>query len=224
MPLNDLPHAERPREKLLAHGAAALSDAELLALLLRTGLKGKGVLELSRDLLAQFGSVRALLGASSNELNAIKGLGPAKYAELCAVLELAKRALAEELRAEPLLNSPNAVRDFLQLWLSSKPYEVFAVLFLDTKHRLIKAEEMARGTLSRAAVFPREIARRALELNAGAVILAHNHPSGDAEASFADQAVTRSIQAALELLEVTVLDHWVIGRGATTSFKLSGLL
>ena len=224
MALSDLPESERPREKLLASGAAALSDSELLALLLRTGMKGKSVLELARELLAQFGGVRALLAASHKELSAIKGLGPAKFAELSAVLELAKRALAEELRTEPLLDSPQAVRDYVQLWLSHKPYEVFAVLFLDSRHRLIKAEELSRGTLTRATVFPREIARRCLELNAAAVILAHNHPSGDADASFSDQAVTRNIQAALELIEVRVLDHLVVGRGVTTSFALSGML
>jgi DNA repair protein RadC len=224
MPLADLPEAERPREKLLARGAAALSDAELLALLLRTGLPGKSVLQLARELLAQFGSVGALLGAPHAQLKNIKGLGKAKYAELSAVLELARRALAEQLRARAVLSDPQAVRDFLRLWLAARPFEVFAVLFLDTQNRLIAAEELFRGTLTQTSVYPRELARRALELNAASVILTHNHPSGVAEPSRADELLTQSLKAALQLLDIRVLDHIVVGSGGAVSFAERGLL
>lgn len=224
MPLSDLPQHERPREKLLAGGAAALSDAELLALLLRTGVRGKSVLQLAREMLAQFGSVAALLNAPASQLRAVKGLGQAKYAELAAVLELARRALAEELRARAVLGNPQAVRDYLRLWLAARPYEVFAALFLDAQHRLIAAEELFRGTLTQTSVYPREVARRTLELNAAAVILTHNHPSGVAEPSRADEALTHALRDALALLDVRVLDHIVVGSAGTVSFAERGLL
>jgi DNA repair protein RadC len=224
MPLSDLPQSERPREKLLAHGPAALADAELLALLLRTGLKGKSVLELAREMLQQFGSVAALLNASPAQLKAIKGLGQAKRAELTAVLELARRALAEELRAREVLSSPHAVHDYLRLWLQSRTYEVFAVLFVDAQNRLIVAEELFRGTLTHTSVYPREVARRALELNAASVILAHNHPSGIAEPSQSDERLTQTLKAALQLIDVRVLDHIIVGQGSTVSLAERGLM
>ena len=224
MPLQDLPAALRPREKLLANGAAALGDAELLALLLRTGLQGKNVLVLAQELLAQFDGVGGLLQAGMDELKTVKGLGPAKRAELAAVLELARRALAAQLKTQPLLNSPEAVRHYLQLSLGHKPHEVFAVLFVDAQHRLIAMEELFRGTLTQTSVYPREVAVRALHLNAASVLLAHNHPSGDATPSAADTQLTRRLKSALALIDVQVLDHFVVTRTAVTSLAEQGLM
>ena len=224
MPLQDLPAALRPREKLLANGAAALGDAELLALLLRTGLQGKNVLVLAQELLAQFDGVGGLLQAGMDELKTVKGLGPAKRAELAAVLELARRALAAQLKTQPLLNSPEAVRHYLQLSLGHKPHEVFAVLFVDAQHRLIAMEELFRGTLTQTSVYPREVAVRALHLNAASVLLAHNHPSGDATPSTADTQLTRRLTSALALIDVQVLDHFVVTRTTVTSLAEQGLM
>ena len=224
MPLQDLPAALRPREKLLANGAAALGDAELLALLLRTGLQGKNVLVLAQELLAQFDGVGGLLQAGMDELKTVKGLGPAKRAELAAVLELARRALAAQLKTQPLLNSPEAVRHYLQLSLGHKPHEVFAVLFLDAQHRLIAMEELFRGTLTQTSVYPREVAVRALHLNAASVLLAHNHPSGDATPSAADTQLTRRLTSALALIDVQVLDHFVVTRTTVASLAEQGLM
>ena len=224
MPLQDLPAALRPRDKLLANGAAALGDAELLALLLRTGLQGKNVLVLAQELLAQFDGVGGLLQAGMDELKTVKGLGPAKRAELAAVLELARRALAAQLKAQPLLNSPEAVRHYLQLSLGHNPHEVFAVLFVDAQHRLIAMEELFRGTLTQTSVYPREVAVRALHLNAASVLLAHNHPSGDATPSAADTQLTRQLKSALALIDVQVLDHFVVTRTAVASMAEQGLM
>ena len=224
MLLTDLPPDARPREKLLAFGPGSLADAELLALLLRTGLAGKSVLHLAQELLDQFGGLAGLLKAELTDLARIRGLGPAKRAEIAAVLEIARRSLAQELRAQPVLDSPQAVRRYVQLELGHLPQEVFAVIFLDAKLRLLRLERMFAGTLTQATVYPREVARRALELGAAAVILAHNHPSGVAEPSTADRHITKRLQDALALLDIRVLDHLVVGAGEPYSFRENGLL
>ena len=224
MPLKDLPAEMRPREKLLARGAAALSDVELLALLLRTGLPGRGVFELAGQVLREFDGFAGLLHAQAADLKRIKGLGPAKRAEIGAVVEMARRALAEPLRDKPVFDAPQKVKDYLALHLGQLAQEVFAVLFLDGQHRLLQLEPMFHGTLTQTSVYPREVVRRALELNAGAVILAHNHPSGVAEPSRADEHLTHTLKNALQLVDVRVLDHLVVGRGAVFSFAERGLL
>ncbi len=224
MSLKDLPADLRPREKLLARGPAALGDAELLALLLRTGYKGRGVFELAQQVLDAFGGVAGLLHADAAALARIKGLGPAKRAELAAVLELARRALAQPLRAAPVFDAPQQVKDYVALQLGQRPQEVFAVLFLDGQHRLIATEELFHGTLGQTSVYPREVVRRALHHNAGAVVLAHNHPSGMAEPSRADEFLTQALKSALKLVDVQVLDHLVVGQGQVVSFAERGLL
>jgi DNA repair protein RadC len=224
MSLQQLPRQARPREKLLAHGAASLADAELLALLLRTGLRGQGVLQLAQAVLDRFSGFAGLLHAPVDDLGRIKGLGPAKRAELAAVAEMARRALVQRLAQAPVFESPEQVKQYAQLQLGNLAHEVFAVLFLDAQHRLIRLEEMFRGTLTQTSVYPREVARRALELHAAAVILAHNHPSGLAEPSRADEFLTQGLKSALQLLDVRVLDHLVVGRGEVVSFAERGLL
>ena len=222
--LGHLPADARPREKLLARGPAALADAELLALLLRTGLPGLGVLQLAQSLLERFGGLAGLLHADAQALADVKGLGPAKRAELVAVLELARRVLAHRLAEQPLFDSPQRVKDYLALHLAPLDHEVFAVLFVDAQHRLIRLETLFRGTLAQTSVHPREVVKRALALNAAAVLLAHNHPSGAAEPSRADEVLTQSLKAALQLVDVRVLDHMVVGRGQVVSFAERGLL
>lgn len=261
MPLKDLPAEARPREKLLARGPAALSDAELLALLLRTGIRGKSVLQLAQELLdapvrtaagaavgigttAQepsgpaasaspagasprapgFGGIAGLLHASGDDLRRVKGLGPAKRAELMAVLELARRALAEQLRERAVLDSPQAVKDYLQLHLAARKHEVFAVLFLDAQNRLLVCEDLFRGTLTQTSVYPREVVLRALQHQAAAVVLAHNHPSGQVQPSRADEALTQTLKAALALVDVRVLDHVIVAPGQALSMAECGLL
>ena len=224
MPLKDLPPDAQPREKLLARGPGALSDAELLALLLRTGLAGKGVLQLAQELLDGFQGLSGLLHAGADDLERIKGLGPAKRAELVAVLELARRALAEQLRERAALDSPQAVKDYLQLQLASKKHECFAVLFLDNQHKLLALEEMFRGTLAQTSVYPREVVLRALHHHAAAVVLAHNHPSGTVQPSRADEALTQALKAALALVDVRVLDHVIVAQGQTLSMAEKGLI
>ena len=224
MSIKDLPADARPREKLLQHGAATLSDAELLALLLRTGYKGLGVLQLAQSVINQFGGYAGLLHAQAGDLKGIKGLGPAKRAELAAVIEMARRALAQKLEAAPVFDSPQAVKDYLQLHLGSLPHEVFAVLFLDSQHKLLGLERLFTGTLGQTSVYPREVVKRALARNAGAVILAHNHPSGVAEPSRADEFLTQTLKSALALVDVRVIDHLVIGQGHVVSFAERGLL
>ena len=224
MSLKDLPAEMRPREKLLARGSAALSDVELLALLLRTGLPGKGVFELAGQVLGDFGGFAGLLQAEAGDLKRIKGLGPAKRAEIAAVVEMARRALAQPLHSAPVFDAPAKVKDYVALHLGARVREVFAVLFLDGQHRLLKLEILFHGTLTQTSVYPREVVRRALELHAGAVILAHNHPSGVAEPSRADEYLTQTLKSALQLVDVRVLDHLVVGQGAVTSFAERGLL
>ena len=227
MPLKDLPPDARPREKLLARGPGALSDAELLALLLRTGLAGKGVLQLAQELLdakTGFGGMAGLLHATADDLQRIKGLGPAKRAELVAVLELARRALAEQLRERAALDTPQAVKDYLQLHLAHKKHESFAVLFLDNQHKLLALEELFRGTLAQTSVYPREVVLRALHHHAAAVVLAHNHPSGTVQPSRADEALTQALKAALALVDVRVLDHVIVAPGLALSMAEQGLV
>ena len=222
--LDHLPADARPREKLMARGPAALADAELLALLLRTGLPGLGVLQLAQSLLERFGGLAGLLQADAPALAAVKGLGPAKRAELLAVLELARRVLAHRLTEQPLFDHPQRVKDYVALHLGPLEREVFAVLFVDAQHRLIRLETLFQGTLASTSVHPREVVKRALALNAAAVLLAHNHPSGAAEPSRADEALTQALKAALQLVDVRVLDHLVVGRGHVVSFAERGLL
>lgn len=224
MAIKDWPQSERPRERLLAQGPAALSDAELLAIFLRVGVTGRSALDLAGDLLARFKSINALFAASVTDFTRIKGLGEAKYVQLMAAHELARRALAEQLRREAVLNSPARVRDFLKLNLGHLPHEVFMALFLDAQNRLIAAEELFRGTLTQTSVYPREVVKRSLHHNAAAVVFAHNHPSGVAEPSQADELLTRALTQALQLVDVRVLDHLIVGNGAVLSFAERGLL
>jgi DNA repair protein RadC len=222
--LKDIPADARPREKLLASGAGALADAELVALLLRTGLPGVSVLQLAQQVLDRFGGIQGLLHAQVGDLKAIKGLGPAKRAEIAAVIELARRALLQELAERPALDSPAQVKNYLALQLRGRRHEVFVVMFLDARSRLLKLEEMFRGTLTQTSVYPREVVKRALELHAASVIFAHNHPSGAAEPSKADEYLTQTLASALRLVDVRVLDHLVVGENEVLSFAERGLL
>ncbi|MBK1671751.1 hypothetical protein CKO35_00260 [Ectothiorhodospira shaposhnikovii] len=211
MPITDWPASERPREKLITRGAAALSDAELLAIFLRTGVAGFTAVDLARDLLRRFGGLRPLLQADLAEFCAARGLGQAKYAQLQAVLEMGRRHLSETLKRGDAITSPEHTRHYLRAQLRDYPFEVFACLFLDNRHRVIAFEELFRGTIDGASVHPREVVRRALAHNAAAVILSHNHPSGIAEPSRADELITRRLQEALGLIDVRVLDHIIVG-------------
>src|SRR3954470_5609201 len=223
MAISDWPLGERPRERLLANGAGALSDAELLAVLLRTGVAGKTAVQLSRELLGRFGGVGGLLGAGKALLE-VKGLGEAKSAQLSAALELVRRSLHEELKSGTALTSPGAVRDFLRLSLAGREHEVFVCIWLDAQHRVLAVEEPFRGTLTQTSVYPREIVKAALRLNAAAVIFAHNHPSGVAQPSRSDELLTRNLKDALELVEVKVLDHFIVAGNQAISFAERGLL
>ena len=222
--IKDLPPAARPREKLLRQGPAALADVELIALLLRTGRQGLSVLDLAQHLLDAFGGLTGLLHADAAALKGIKGIGPAKRAEMSAVVELVRRSLHQELTVRAVFDSPNAVKDYLRLQLGTLGHEVFCVLFLDAQNRLLMFDEMFRGTLTQTSVYPREVVKRALELHAGAVVLAHNHPSGVAEPSRADEFLTQSLKSALQLVDVRVLDHLIVGASGVTSFAERGLL
>jgi DNA repair protein RadC len=224
MSIRHWPDAERPREKLLERGAQALSDAELLALLLGSGTRGQSAVELARSLIAEFGSLRNLLTAEATRCLAQAGIGPARYAILNAAVELARRHFREALRLGSALTSPETTRNFLLAQLRDRPYEVFCCLYLDNRHRLIAFEELFRGTIDRAGVHPREVLRQTLIHNAAAVILAHNHPSGVLEPSQADELITRRLREALALVDVRVLDHLIIGDGRCYSFCESGLL
>lgn len=224
MAIIDWPEGERPREKLTQRGADALSDAELLAIFLRTGVTGKSAVDLARDLIARFGSLTAMFAASQQDFCAIHGMGPAKYVQLQAVLEMARRALREEMQSGNALTSPRAVREYLQLLLRGKAHEVFMAIFLDAQHRVITAEELFQGTLTQASVYPREIVKRALHHNAAAVILAHNHPSGVAEPSQADKILTEALKQALSLVDVRTLDHFIVADAACLSFAERGLI
>ena len=225
MPLKDLPADAQPREKLLARGAAALSDSELLALLLRTGTARRGVLQMADDVLKHFDGLSGLLNAQPDDLKAVHGLGgPAKRAELAAVMELARRALAQQLRQREVFGSPDAVKNYLQLHLAHRKQEVFAALFLDAQNRLIVLEELFAGTLTQTSVYPREVVLKALHHHAASVVLAHNHPSGTVQPSRADEALTHTLKAALALVDVRVLDHVIVAPGASLSMAEKGLL
>jgi DNA repair protein RadC len=224
MRIVDWPMEERPREKLIAKGPEFLSDAELIAILLRTGMKGMTAVDLARDVLKRFGSLHALLTADKKKFDGIAGLGDAKYAQLHAVLEMSRRALRETLARGAALSSPQSVRDYLRLKLQGKAHEVFVAVFLDAQNRVLEVEELFRGTLTQTSVFPREIVKQALHYNAAAVIFAHNHPSGVAEPSRADEALTQTLKHTLALVDVKVLDHFVVGGDAAMSFAERGLL
>lgn len=216
------PEAERPREKLLANGADVLSDAELLAIFLRTGVRGCSAVELARRLLGEFGGLRQLLEANLEEFTAHQGLGPAKYAQLQAALEMGRRHLEATIRRDSALESPQAVRDYLKAKLRHEPHEIFACLFLDTKHRVLAFEPLFYGTIDGASVYPRQVVKRALAHNAAALILTHNHPSGVAEPSQADKQLTERLKEALALIDVRILDHFIVGDGEPLSMVEHG--
>lgn len=224
MPITDWPRQERPRERLLAEGAEALTDAELLAVFLRTGMRGKSAVDVGRELIAEFGSLRALLASPPPAGDRRRGVGPAKWAVLQAAIELGRRTLREELRERDALSSPRSVREFLSLWLRERTRESFVGLFLDSQNRLLAAEELFRGTVSQTAVYPREVVKRALALNAAAVILAHNHPSGIGEPSPADRLLTDALKAALRQVDIPVLDHLIVAGNRCFSFAEHGWL
>lgn len=224
MAIKDWLVEDRPREKLLQRGSAALTDAELLAIFLRTGTPGKSAVDLARELLAEFGSLKALLDADQQRFCQGHGLGNAKYAQLQAVLEMARRHFKEVLQRGNALTSPDITRSYLSAQLRGYSYEVFACLFLDNQHRVIQLEEMFRGTIDSASVYPREVVKQALHHNAAAVIFAHNHPSGIAEPSQADKHITEKLKQALALFDIRVLDHFIIGDGQPYSFAEHGLL
>lgn len=225
MLLQELPSEMRPREKMLALGPKALTDAELLALVLRTGTRGTHVLALAHLLLERFEGLSGLLGASLNEVQTVRGMGgSAKRSQLAAIMELARRAMQERLAQRQAFESPQAVVQFLQMHLAHNQHEVFAILFLDAQHRLLHFQEMFQGTLSQATVYPREVVKRALELGAAAVVLSHNHPSGSVEPSRADERLTLSLQSALQLVDVRVLDHIIVAPGQSCSLAERGVL
>ncbi|KAF7599693.1 MAG: hypothetical protein CGU28_04660 [Candidatus Dactylopiibacterium carminicum] len=225
MAITDWPEDERPRERLLANGAAALSDAELLAIFLRVGIRGKSAVDLARELVTHFGSLARLFSASLRELRTFPGMGDAKFAQLQAVLEMARRALGEEMRCRDVLGTPGTVRDWLRLKLAHLQHEVFMVLLLDAQNQLIEACELFRGSLTQTSVYPREVVKLALAHNAAAVILAHNHPSGLREASHADEMLTQALKQALALVDVRVLDHFIVaGQQTPLSFAERGLI
>ncbi|MDW5418218.1 DNA repair protein RadC [Iodobacter sp. CM08] len=224
MAITDWPEDERPREKLLAHGAESLSDAELLALFLRVGVKGKSAVDLARDLLLHFGSLEKLFQAPLDTLCQVHGMGAAKYCQLQAVLEMAKRALSEKLRTVDAFTSPASVKAFLQLRLRGLDHEEFHALFLNTAHQLISAETLFKGSLSETRIYPREVARRALALNAAAVIVAHNHPSGSPKPSDADIHITQQLRHTLEIIDVSLLDHCIVAAHQVISMAEQGLL
>jgi DNA repair protein RadC len=224
MRICDWPKTERPRERLLNCGPGQLSDAELLAVFLGTGIRGQSAVDVARQLLSRFGSISALLAADRSTLGAAKGMGLARFCQLSAALELMQRALREEMAQRDALGSPGAVRDYLRLKLRDLPHEVFVGLYLDAQNRVIGDEVLFRGTLTQTSVYPREVVKRALAHNAAGVILAHNHPSGVAEPSHADEALTRALRQALALVDIRVLDHFVVAGNAAVSFAERGLL
>ena len=224
MAITDWPTAERPREKLIELGAEALSDAELLAIFLRVGVTGKSAVDLARDLITQFGSLNGIFAATEHELSQVHGIGTSKYVQLQAIFEMSRRALSEQLQQRDVFKSPQAVRDYLVLKLGSLTKEVFLVLFLDTQNRLLASEEMFSGSLSETSVYPREVVKRALHHNAASVIFAHNHPSGIAQQSQADELITKQLKQALVLIDVRVLDHFIVAGNNTLSFSERGLI
>jgi DNA repair protein RadC len=223
MAISEWAVAERPRERLFALGADALSDAELVALLLRTGVRGKSAVDLARELLKIYEGITKLLNAGP-QLASVKGLGPAKAAQFAAAMELARRSAEERIREAKALTSPGAVRDYLRLAIGGRPHEVFVCIWLDAQHRVIKFDEPFRGTLTQTSVYPREVVKMALQTNAAAVIFAHNHPSGVAQPSQADELLTHNLRDALALIEVKVLDHFIIAGNQAISFAERGLL
>lgn len=224
MGIKDWPVQQRPRERLISEGASALSDPELLALFLRVGVKGRSAVELGRDLIQQFGSIQGLFAASLSQFSAVPGMGLAKFAELQAVMELAQRAIAERMHDGETLGSPDMVRQYLRMTMARQAHESFVVLFLDVKNRLLSIQEMFRGTLTHTSVYPREVVKAALARNAASVMLAHNHPSGTPEPSEADLVLTRSLVQALALVDVRVLDHFVVAGPHVHSFAEHGQL
>lgn len=224
LPIKDWPQTERPREKLLNQGPDSLGDAELLAIFLRTGIPGKSAIEMARDALLEAGSLRRLLNMSPADLCKFKGIGTAKYVQFQAGLELGRRYLMERIEKGEAITSPSLSKDYLTLQLRDKPYETFFVMYLDSKHRVIHHEELFRGTIDSASVPVREVVKEALKHNAAAMIVAHNHPSGVAEPSMADKALTESLNLALEMVGVNLLDHFVIGDGDVVSFAEMGNL
>jgi DNA repair protein RadC len=224
MAITDWPAAERPREKLLELGVEALSDAELLAIFLRVGVTGKSAVDLARDLLTQFGSLNGIFAAQLSELTQVHGVGTSKYAQLQAIFEMSRRALSEKMHIKDILSSPKQVRDYLCLKLGNLTREVFVVLFLDAQNRVITTEEMFSGTLTQTSVYPREVVKRTLHHNAASVIFAHNHPSGIAQQSQADEIITQQLKQALALVDVRVLDHFIVAGNTTLSFSERGLL
>lgn len=224
MAIPDWPESERPREKLLKNGAANLSDAELLAIFLRTGMAGKSAVDLARELLTCFNGLTGLFSADQSAFCSVPGMGPAKYAQLQAVLEMARRALEEKMKSGDAMSSPQSVRDYLRLTLQGKKHEIFVGIFLDAQNRTIASEELFKGTLTQTSVYPREVVKRALHHNAAAMIFAHNHPSGLAEPSRADEMLTQSLKQALALVDVNVLDHFIVGGGTAMSFAERGLI
>ncbi|HEY7656069.1 MAG TPA: DNA repair protein RadC [Burkholderiales bacterium] len=224
MAITDWPPDERPREKLLKRGAESLSDAELVAIFLRTGVKGRTAVDVAREAITRFGSLSGLFAAGADAVSAVSGLGAAKCVQLQAVLEMARRALREKLDRGSALGSPQAVRDYLRLKLQDRPHEIFLGVFLDAQNRVLAVEELSRGTLTQTSVYPREVVKRALHHNAAALIFAHNHPSGIAEPSRSDEALTAALRQALALVDVKVLDHFIVGAGTAMSFAERGLL
>jgi DNA repair protein RadC len=224
MPILDWPQEKRPRERLIREGTQALSDAELLAIFLRIGVAGKDAVQLGQDLMHHFGSLQGLFGATLPEFSAVHGLGPAKFAQLQAVMELARRAILEEVKAGAMLSSPQAVKAYLRTAFAGKPFESFHVLFLDVKNRLIDAKEMFRGTLTHTSVYPREVVKEALTRNAASVMLAHNHPSGTVDPSESDLLLTRALMQALALVDIRILDHFVVAGHQVHSFAEHGQL
>ncbi|MGV8711663.1 MAG: RadC family protein [Nitrosomonas sp.] len=224
MAISDWPISERPREKLLQKGAPHLTDAELLAIFLRTGITGKSAIDLARELLQHFGGLTNIFTASHTSFCQLPGMGSAKYAQLQAVLEMARRALGEELKNGSAMNSPDLVRNYLRLSFANKHHEVFVGIFLDAKHYLIATEELFSGTLTQTSVYPREVIKRTLYHNAAALIFAHNHPSGIAEPSQADKILTQDLKQVLAMIDVKVLDHFIIADGTALSFAEHGLM
>ena len=224
MAITDWPAAERPREKLIELGAEALSDAELLAIFLRVGVTGKSAVDLARDLLNQFGSLNGIFAVTEHELSQVHGIGTSKYVQLQAIFEMSRRALNEQLQQRDVFKSPQQVRDYLVLKLGGLTREVFLVLFLDTQNHLVATEEMFAGTLTQTSVYPREVVKRALHHNAASVIFAHNHPSGIAKQSQADELLTKELKQALALVDVRVLDHFIVAGNNTLSFSERGLI
>lgn len=224
MAITDWPEDERPREKLIAHGAEALSDAELLAIFLRIGVKGKSAVDLARDLLNKFDSLSGIYEASEQEISQVHGIGSSKYVQFQAVFEMSRRALTEEMQTRDILSSPQQVRDYLVLKLAKHLKEVFLVLYLDAQNRLITTEELFSGTLTQTSVYPREVVKRVLHYNAASVVFAHNHPSGITKQSQADEKITQELKKALALIDVRVLDHFIVAGNETLSFVERGLL